>query len=92
MVPSSRRRRNHDHISSRSRDDGTTALVSTHYLGEARHCDRVLFLRAGEVLAFDTPAGFLEATGTSDLEDAFLALLERDAPTGGSGGPRGSDR
>lgn len=76
----------------RRRDDGTTALVSTHYLGEARHCDRVLFLRAGEVLAFDTPAGFLEATSSSDLEDAFLALLERDAPTGGSGGPRGSDR
>jgi len=65
----------------RRRDDGTLAVVSTHYLGEARNCDRVLFLRSGEVLAFDTPAGHLEATGTSTLEDAFLELLARDGPT-----------
>lgn len=58
------------------RDDGTLALVSTHYLGEARNCDRVLFLRDGRVLAFDEPAAFLDRTGASDLEGAFLALLE----------------
>jgi ABC-2 type transport system ATP-binding protein len=57
------------------RDDGAVVMVSTHYLGEARHCDRVLFLRDGRVLAFDTPDAFLERTGTDDLEDAFLALL-----------------
>jgi ABC-2 type transport system ATP-binding protein len=58
------------------RDAGTLVLVSTHYLGEARRCDRVLFLRAGEVLAMDSPAGFLERTGAEDMEAAFLALLE----------------
>ncbi|MEF8852033.1 MAG: ABC transporter ATP-binding protein [Haloarculaceae archaeon] len=57
------------------RDDGALVVVSTHYLGEARHCDRVLFLRDGKELAFDTPAAFLERTGTADLDDAFLALL-----------------
>lgn len=61
------------------RDDGTLALVSTHYLGEVRHCDRVLFLRDGRVLAFDTPDAFLARTGTTDLEDAFLALLADEA-------------
>ena len=65
------------------RDEGALTLVSTHYLGEARNCDRVLFLRDGQVLDLDTPAAFLERTGTEDLEDAFLALLDehrRDAP------------
>lgn len=57
-------------------DNGSLVVVSTHYLGEATNCDRVLFLRDGRVLAFDTPTAFLDSTGTDDLEDAFLALLE----------------
>jgi len=57
------------------REDGALLLVSTHYLGEATNCDRVLFLRDGRVLAMDTPEAFLESTGTDDMEDAFLALL-----------------
>lgn len=60
------------------RDEGTLTLVSTHYLGEARNCDRVLFLRDGRVLDLDTPDAFLERTGTADLEAAFLALLGED--------------
>jgi len=66
------------------RDAGSLMLVSTHYLGEAINCDRVLFLREGRVLAFDTPHSFLESTGTADLEDAFLALLEKDPPNSGT--------
>lgn len=58
------------------REHGALTLVSTHYLEEATRCDQVLFLRDGQVLAFDTPATFLESTGTDDLEDAFLALLD----------------
>lgn len=60
------------------RDDGALVLVSTHYLGEADHCDRVLFLRGGRVLAIDAPEAFLAETGTADLEAAFLALLDGD--------------
>lgn len=71
------------------RDDGAVVLVSTHYLGEAQHCDRVLFLRAGEVLTLDTPEGFQQATGESDMEDAFLSLL---ADGGGRHAERHSSR
>ncbi len=60
------------------RDQGTLALVSTHYLGEARNCDRVLFLRDGAVLDLDTPEAFLQRTRTEDLEGAFLELLGKD--------------
>jgi len=61
------------------REGGSLVLVSTHYLGEASRCDRVCFLRDGAVLAIDTPAGFLDATGAADMEAAFLALLDDDA-------------
>jgi len=60
------------------RDRGALVLVSTHYLAEVSRCDRVLFLRAGEVLAFDDPAAIRESTGADDMESAFLALLEAD--------------
>lgn len=59
---------------------GSLVLVSTHYLGEASRCDRVCFLRDGAVLSIDTPDGFLTKTGTTDMEEAFLALLD-DEPT-----------
>ncbi|WP_435178628.1 ABC transporter ATP-binding protein [Halorussus sp. AFM4] len=66
------------------RDGGSLIVVSTHYLGEARNCDRVLFLRDGRVLALDAPEAFLAETGTETLEEAFLALLE-DGGAGASG-------
>lgn len=62
----------------RRRDDGTLVVVSTHYLDEVKHCDRVLFLREGRVLALESPEAMLDATGADDLESAFLALLETD--------------
>lgn len=71
------------------RDEGALILLSTHYLGEVHRCDQVLFLRNGRVLALDTPESFLRRTGTTDLEDAFLALLdaaESTTPTAGGEG------
>ncbi|MEF8814093.1 MAG: AAA family ATPase [Halovenus sp.] len=60
------------------RKAGTLLVVSTHYLGEAENCDRVLFLRDGRVLAFDRPDALLDRTGTSTLTESFLSLLETD--------------
>lgn len=72
------------------RDDGSTILISTHYLGEVRHCDRVLFLRAGQVLEQGSPAEIRARTGCADMEDAFLTLLDDERPTQskGPGKPR----
>ena len=60
----------------RMADRGTTLLVSSHVMDEARRCDRILLLRDGRLLVDDTPDGLLARTGTTDPEDAFLALAE----------------
>jgi ABC-2 type transport system ATP-binding protein len=54
---------------------GTTLLISSHSLEEARHCDRLLLMRDGELLLADNPEGLRRRTGADDLEDAFVALV-----------------
>ncbi|WP_373876718.1 ABC transporter ATP-binding protein [Lolliginicoccus levis] len=56
---------------------GTTIVVASHVMDEARRCDRLLFLRDGRLIADDTPAAIRRTTSQDDLEDAFLALAHR---------------
>jgi ABC-2 type transport system ATP-binding protein len=55
---------------------GTTLLVSSHVMDEAKRCDELVLLREGRIVAADTPRGLLERTKAPDLEQAFLALAE----------------
>jgi ABC-2 type transport system ATP-binding protein len=55
---------------------GVTMIVSSHVMDEAARCDQLLLMRAGAVLAYDTPAALLRATGAADLEQAFVRLVE----------------
>ncbi len=57
---------------------GVTVLVSSHVMDEADRCDRLLLLRSGRILADGTRAEILAATGTSDIESAFLALVQEE--------------
>jgi ABC-2 type transport system ATP-binding protein len=60
--------------------DGTTLLVSSHSLEEARHCDGLLLMRDGEILVSDSPDGLRRRTGHDNLEDAFVSLVtDREA-------------
>jgi ABC-2 type transport system ATP-binding protein len=80
------------------RDDGTTVLLTTHYLDEAEHlADRVAVIGRGRVLAVDTPArlggrqaagatvGWTDADGPHRLqvEDPTRTVLELAARFGG---------
>jgi ABC-2 type transport system ATP-binding protein len=58
---------------------GVTLLVSSHVMDEAEHCDELLLMRDGELITTQTPAGLRRDTGKSNLEDAFLALIEQQA-------------
>jgi len=57
-------------------DAGASLLVSSHVMDEASRCDRLILLRQGEVLAYQTLPELLENTHTSDAEAAFLALID----------------
>jgi ABC-2 type transport system ATP-binding protein len=59
-------------------DAGAAVLVSSHVMDEAERCDRLLLLREGRLVADDTPNGLRERTGTGNLEDAFLRIVERE--------------
>nr|BFE75229.1 hypothetical protein GCM10020092_085300 [Actinoplanes digitatis] len=55
--------------------EGTTLLVSSHVMDEAGRCDRLLLIREGRLIGDDSPAAIRTATGTDDLEAAFLRLI-----------------
>jgi ABC-2 type transport system ATP-binding protein len=55
---------------------GTTLLVSSHVMEEAEHCDQLLLMREGELLAAESPAELRVRTGHEQLDQAFLALIE----------------
>lgn len=57
-------------------EEGATLLVSSHVLDEARHCDEVILLREGRIIAQLTPAELVARTGTDDLDEAFIRLVE----------------
>ncbi len=54
------------------RNNGKTILITTHYMDEARHCDRIGFMRHGRIIIEDTPQKILKLSKTESLEDAFL--------------------
>jgi ABC-2 type transport system ATP-binding protein len=58
--------------------EGTTILLTTHYLEEAEQlCDRIAFINSGEIVASGSSRELAQRFGTSSLEDAYLALVGR---------------
>ncbi|MEU6562036.1 ABC transporter ATP-binding protein [Nocardia nova] len=56
-------------------DQGRTLVVSSHVMDEAEHCDQLLLMRDGHLLAQLTPDQLRADTGETSLENAFLALI-----------------
>ncbi|MEJ5362440.1 MAG: ABC transporter ATP-binding protein [Spirochaetota bacterium] len=40
--------------------EGKTVFVTTHYMDEAEHCNRIALIIAGKIIALDTPQGLKE--------------------------------
>jgi len=72
--------------------NGTTIVVSSHVMDEAGRCQRLVMIRDGAIIADDTPAAVRVATGTDDLEAAFLTLIRDPSRAGGSPGIRDTSR
>ena len=57
-------------------EDGATLLVSSHVMDEAAACDLLVLMREGGLMAVETPDQLRAQTGTHDLGEAFLRLIE----------------
>jgi ABC-2 type transport system ATP-binding protein len=68
-------------------EEGTTVLVSTHYMDEAEHCNELALMYGGRIVAKGAPRelkrsalerGIVQGSGEQlpPLEDVFVALVE----------------
>jgi ABC-2 type transport system ATP-binding protein len=57
--------------------EGATLVISSHVLDEARHCDELILLRDGHLVAQLTPAELTARTASEDMDEAFVRLIER---------------
>jgi len=67
------------HYMQRINQEGTTILLTTHYLEEAEQlCDRIAFINEGGIVGEGTSDELASRYGVSNLEDAYLALVGRN--------------
>jgi ABC-2 type transport system ATP-binding protein len=57
-------------------EDGVTILVTTHYMDEAEYCERVGIMRAGKLLAMDTPSNLKRNIIPGDVWEVLAEPLE----------------
>lgn len=58
-------------------EEGTTIIVTTHFMEEAEYCDRMLIQDAGRVLALGTPGEVRHQGGDAPtMEEAFIHIVE----------------
>jgi ABC-2 type transport system ATP-binding protein len=72
------------YIDELKRREDITIFLTTHYMDEAEHCDRIAIIDGGRVVALDTPEALKASIGkdrvqihTADDEAAIVALRER---------------
>lgn len=60
---------------------GMTVFVTTHYMDEARFCERIVIINEGRIVATGTPpeiiADACPGQADADLNDAFIRLMQR---------------
>jgi ABC-2 type transport system ATP-binding protein len=66
--------------------DGTTVLVTTHYMDEAERCERLAFLSRGHLIGLGTPAEIVQQFNARSVEDVFVMLQRQDEAVVAGGG------
>jgi ABC-2 type transport system ATP-binding protein len=59
----------------RLKKSGKTVIITTHYMDEARNCDRIGLMHKGKLIAEGPPEEVIKGAGAQDLEEAFLKLI-----------------
>jgi ABC-2 type transport system ATP-binding protein len=66
------------HYVRRINEEGTTILLTTHYLEEAEQlCDKIAFINEGQIVATGSSVELADSFGVTGLEDAYLTLVGR---------------
>jgi ABC-2 type transport system ATP-binding protein len=72
------------------RKEGTTVIITTHYMDEAEYlCDRVAIMDEGKIIALESPDKLIDdlvesgferpkETKSANLEDVFINLTGKD--------------
>ena len=64
-------------------EQGITLFVTTHYMDEATHCNRLAFIYGGKLIAQGSPTELRDSFGPgATLEDVFVGLEERSRAGG----------
>jgi ABC-type multidrug transport system ATPase subunit len=63
------------HLRETRAHNGTTIVLTTHYLEEAESADAVCVLTHGSIAERGTPAEIKSRHGSRTLEEAYLAML-----------------
>lgn len=61
-------------------DAGTAVVVTTHFLDEAKYCDRMVVMESGAVVASGSAAEIRAQGASESLEEAFVNLIRRRRP------------
>ena len=69
--------------------EGTTILVTTHYMDEAERCQRLAFLSRGQLIGLGTPAEIVKQFNAEKVEDVFVMLQQRDEADEAMAAPSG---
>ena len=56
---------------------GVTTMVTTHFMDEARYCDRISLFYNGETIAIGTVEELIKSAQVNTMEEAFCVLIER---------------
>jgi ABC-2 type transport system ATP-binding protein len=66
------------HYVQRINQEGTSILLTTHYIEEAEQlCDRIAFINEGKIVGEGTSEALANLYDVDNLEDAYLALVGR---------------
>jgi ABC-2 type transport system ATP-binding protein len=58
-------------------EQGVTIMVTTHFMEEAEYCDRMAIMASGQILAIGSPADIKQNAGQTDMEEAFIHIIEQ---------------